>query len=119
MYKKLYFIGIGGIGMSALARYYSKRGVAVYGYDKTKTELTECLEKEGMKIHYEDRIDFIPDNLDLAIITPAIPMDLLEYQHLLKLNIPVLKRSQVLGQITSIENNIAVAGTHGKQLQVY
>ncbi|MBK9722227.1 MAG: UDP-N-acetylmuramate--L-alanine ligase [Saprospiraceae bacterium] len=114
MYKKLYFIGIGGIGMSALARYYSKRGVAVYGYDKTKTELTECLEKEGMKIHYEDRIDFIPDNLDLAIITPAIPMDLLEYQHLLKLNIPVLKRSQVLGQITSIENNIAVAGTHGK-----
>ncbi|MGB5024928.1 MAG: UDP-N-acetylmuramate--L-alanine ligase [Saprospiraceae bacterium] len=114
MYKNLYFIGIGGIGMSALARYFNQRGVVIYGYDKTETELTRQLELEGMSIHYEDRPDLIPQALDMVILTPAVPNDLKEYQTILERNIPYLKRSQVLGQITAGNKNIAVAGTHGK-----
>jgi UDP-N-acetylmuramate--alanine ligase len=113
-YKKIYFMGIGGIGMSALARYYNKRGTSIYGYDKTETELTKKLEAEHMHIHYEDRIDLIPDNPDLIVITPAVPNDLNEYQFLKQQNFPMLKRSTVLGSITSDKKNIAVAGTHGK-----
>lgn len=100
--------------MSALARYFNQRGVLIYGYDKTETELTRQLEQEGMLIHYEDRPDLLPQTLDLVILTPAIPIELKEYQAILKRNIPYLKRSQVLGQITAGNRNIAVAGTHGK-----
>lgn len=114
MYKNLYFIGIGGIGMSALARYFNKRGVTIYGYDKTQTDLTIQLEKEGMLIHYEDRPDLIPDSIELVIRTPAIPKDLKEFQTILERKIPHLKRAEVLGQITAGNKNIAIAGTHGK-----
>ncbi len=114
MYRKIHFIGIGGIGMSALARYFNARNVAISGYDKTETELTRKLQSENMNIHYEDRPDLIPEDVDLVVITPAIPKDLREYHFALQRNIPVLKRSKVLGQITSDKKNIAVAGTHGK-----
>jgi len=114
MYKKLYFIGIGGIGMSALARYYNARGVDIHGYDKTETELTKQLEVENMKIHYEDNPELIPSDVDLIVITPAVPKDMKEYLFALEKNIPILKRSKVLGQITAGKQNVAVAGTHGK-----
>ncbi len=112
--KSVYFLGIGGIGMSALARYYQKRGVEVHGYDKTKTPLTIELEEAGMHIHYEDRPDLIPKDLDLAIWTPAIPKDMAEYAFLKQSGTPFKKRSVVLGELTAGKVNVAVAGTHGK-----
>lgn len=112
--RTVYFLGIGGIGMSNLARYFHKRGVRIYGYDKTASALTDELQKEGMTIHFEDRPDFIPETTDLVIITPAIPKDLKEYQWVLHKKWPVHKRSEVLGWITSQVFNVAVAGTHGK-----
>ena len=71
--KKVYFVGIGGIGMSALARYFHGRGVAVHGYDKTETQLTKKLVEEGMHIHYEEAVEKIPEGIDLVILTPAVP----------------------------------------------
>jgi UDP-N-acetylmuramate--alanine ligase len=114
MYNKVYFIGIGGIGMSAIARYFNTKGICVSGYDKTETELTRQLVSEGIKIHYEDRPDLIDSDIDLVVITPAIPKDLKEYEKVLSHQYNVLKRSQLLGQITNGKPNIAVAGTHGK-----
>ncbi|MBK9109007.1 MAG: UDP-N-acetylmuramate--L-alanine ligase [Saprospiraceae bacterium] len=110
----IYFLGIGGIGMSNLARYFHKRGVRIHGYDKTATALTDELQREGMSIHFEDQPDLIPLTTDLVILTPAIPKELKEYQWVLHKNWPVHKRSEVLGWITSQVFNIAVAGTHGK-----
>lgn len=112
--KSIYFLGIGGIGMSNLARYFHKRGIKIYGYDRTKSPLTESLEHQGIQIHYHDCPECIPENLDLVVITPAIPKDLKEYQSILKRNLPAYKRSEVLGWITGQHFNIAVAGTHGK-----
>ncbi len=114
MYNKVYFIGIGGIGMSAIARYYHAMGVTVIGYDKTKTELTNQLELEGIKIHYEDRPDLIESDVDLVIYTPAVPRELKELAEVRSRKMNLLKRSQVLGHITKGKSNIAVAGTHGK-----
>ncbi|HEX5624956.1 MAG TPA: UDP-N-acetylmuramate--L-alanine ligase [Saprospiraceae bacterium] len=114
MYKNLYFIGIGGIGMSALARYFNKRGVQVCGYDKTQTPLTQALEDEGIRIHYDDDPAQIPADTELVIRTPAVPPDLKIFQDIQKKNIPVVKRSEILGRITAGTRNIAVAGTHGK-----
>jgi UDP-N-acetylmuramate--alanine ligase len=111
--KKVYFIGIGGIGMSALARYFIGRGVDVQGYDKTETVLTQALAAEGMKIHYSDDVSMIPDAVDLVIYTPAIKQ-LAELDELKKRNVPILKRSQVLGVISRGMKCIGVAGTHGK-----
>lgn len=111
---KIYFLGIGGIGMSALARYYVACGIQVYGYDKTTTKLTDQLVEEGMHIHFNDDVNEIPKDLDLIIYTPAIPDSLNEYQYLLKQDIPMLKRSEVLGALTKDKFTIAVAGTHGK-----
>jgi UDP-N-acetylmuramate--alanine ligase len=111
--KKIYFIGIGGIGMSALARYFIGRGVDVQGYDKTETILTQSLAAEGMKIHYSDDVSMIPDAVDLVIYTPAIKQ-LSELDELKKRNIPILKRSEVLGLISRGMKCIGVAGTHGK-----
>ena len=73
--KKIYFIGIGGIGMSALARYFHLHGAEVYGYDKTATELTRVLEAEGMRVHYNDDVKQIPEGVDLVVFTPAVPKD--------------------------------------------
>lgn len=112
--KNVYFLGIGGIGMSALARYFQSQGATVAGYDKTSSPLTDKLQREGMEIHFDDNPDKIPSCSDLAVLTPAIPEDLKELQYLRESDIPVLKRSEVLGLITSQHPSIAVAGTHGK-----
>ena len=116
----VYFLGIGGIGMSALARWFMRLGKKVYGYDKTETPLTRKLIEEGADIHYDDAIENISSavlnskNRVLVIITPAIPGNHLEYNYLLENEFTILKRSEVLGLITKDLYSIAVAGTHGK-----
>lgn len=119
-YENIYFLGIGGIGMSALARWFLKQGLKVSGYDRTATTLTEALQKEGMHIHFEDGIQFIPEEVSnnkdktLVIFTPAIPKDHAEYNYLKEKNYPILKRSEVLGLVSRDYVTVAVAGTHGK-----
>jgi UDP-N-acetylmuramate--alanine ligase len=110
----IYFIGIGGIGMSALARYFNSKKVIVSGYDKTETVLTKQLAAEGIQIHYEDNIEFIDKNADLIVYTPAVPKDHRELNYYQQNNYTVVKRSDVLGAITNSAFNICVAGTHGK-----
>ena len=110
----IYFLGIGGIGMSALARYFQAKGIAIHGYDKTPSALTGELTNEGMIIHFDDNPSGIPDDLDLVIYTPAVPQLLLEFKFLKKSGIPMLKRAQVIGKITEGKITVAVAGTHGK-----
>jgi UDP-N-acetylmuramate--alanine ligase len=112
--KHIYLLGIGGIGMSALARYFHTFGVQVSGYDKSPTLLTDQLQTEGINIHFEDDISKIPQETELVIYTPAIPKDLEEFVHLKNSGIPMQKRSQVLGLITRNKKAIAVSGTHGK-----
>jgi len=112
--KKVYFLGIGGIGMSALARYLNSAGVKVSGYDKTPTTLTSELEREGMEIHYEDMPDLITPDIDLVVYTPAVPTDLGEFIRVKDSGLPLLKRSQLLESITANHKTLAVAGTHGK-----
>jgi UDP-N-acetylmuramate--alanine ligase len=112
--KTIYFVGIGGIGMSALARYFLQRGAAVLGYDKTATVLTRTLEDEGMIIHYEDDVRQIPEGVDLVIFTPAIPAKHQELQYFRANGFPIMKRAEVLGLISRNLKTIAVAGTHGK-----
>ena len=111
--KTVYFIGIGGIGMSGIARYFHSRGISVHGYDKTSTVLTRTLESEGMTIHYEDNVSLIPQNIDLAVWTPAIK-DLRELDFLKENNIPLKKRAEVLGIISQGMKCVAIGGTHGK-----
>jgi UDP-N-acetylmuramate--alanine ligase len=115
----IYFIGIGGIGMSALARYFRFINKNVAGYDKTETPLTQDLAKSGIDIHYEDNIDLISSeyfdlNNTLVVYTPAVPNIHGEYQHFLKKGFDIKKRSEVLGLITKDTFCFAVAGTHGK-----
>ncbi|MBU2651627.1 MAG: UDP-N-acetylmuramate--L-alanine ligase [Bacteroidetes bacterium] len=110
----VYFLGIGGIGMSALARYFHQAGVKVAGYDRVKTDLTAELEKEGINIHYEDDPSTLPSAIDLVVITPAIPWNHNELNQLKNQGTPVLKRSEILGLLTQGKSTLAVAGTHGK-----
>ena len=112
--KRVYFLGIGGIGMSALARYFNTNGVAVSGYDKTETVLTKKLAAEGISIHFEDNIEFIDKAAELVIYTPAVPKDHKELNYFLENNYNLVKRSEVLGAITNSTYNICIAGTHGK-----
>ncbi len=112
--RRIYFLGIGGIGMSALARYYQSRGAEVSGYDLTPSFLTRQLENEGMAIHYEDNPTLIPAHIDLAIYTPAIPNDLNELNVIRQRGITLIKRSEALGEISKEHFTIAMAGTHGK-----
>lgn len=112
--KRLYFVGIGGIGMSALARYFNGLGVQVFGYDRVATELTKALESEGMQIHYEERVDLIPEEVDMVIFTPAIPAGHKELQYFRANDFIVKKRAEVLGIISRNRKTIGVAGTHGK-----
>ena len=117
--KAVYFIGAGGIGMSAIARYFIHRGLVVAGYDKTPSALTLQLEREGMLIHYEENIDEIPHACKqpqtcLVIYTPAIPSDHQELQYFRQNGFEVEKRSQVLGTLTREHKGLCVAGTHGK-----
>jgi UDP-N-acetylmuramate--alanine ligase len=114
-FKLLYFIGIGGIGMSAIARYFHSRGVRIEGYDKTSTPLTKELEAQGMLIHYEENLSLLPATPDAVIYTPAIPANHLELVHYQKSpSVSVLKRSEILELITNHSKVIGVAGTHGK-----
>lgn len=112
--EAVYFIGIGGIGMSALARYFHAKGFVVSGYDKTVTVLTRELESSGIAIHYEDNIDLIPKQVRFVVYTPAIPKDHLELNYYINNNYLVVKRSDVLQWITDNSFNICIAGTHGK-----
>jgi UDP-N-acetylmuramate--alanine ligase len=113
--KKIYFLGIGGIGMSALARYFKMKGIEVHGYDKTETALTKKLVKEGMTVHYGGAdLTKIPAGLDLVVWTPAVPRDFEELLHFQNSTIPLKKRAEVLGIISRSQRTIAVAGTHGK-----
>lgn len=110
----IYFLGIGGIGMSALARYFIAKGYHVQGYDRTATSLTKELENEGMIIHYTENTDLIPPETGLVIYTPAIPASNTELQHLQKSGVRMMKRAEVLGMLSSEYQTIACAGTHGK-----
>ena len=117
--KAVYFVGAGGIGMSAIARYFIKKGLIVAGYDKTPSALTRQLEKEGMLIHYEENIDEIPHACRkpatcLVIYTPAIPAEHQELQYFRQGGFEIQKRAQVLGTLTRQHKGLCVAGTHGK-----
>lgn len=117
--KAVYFIGAGGIGMSAIARYFIHKGMVVAGYDKTSSELTRRLEKEGMLIHYEESVDEIPHACKkpastLVVYTPAIPADHKELTFFREGGFEIEKRAQVLGTLTRTHKGLCVAGTHGK-----
>lgn len=109
-----YFIGIGGIGMSALARYFLSLGKKVSGYDRTRTPLTIKLEESGIEIHYEENVELIPKDVDVVVYTPAIPANHKELMYYKEHNYKVVKRSDVLQWITESSFNICVGGTHGK-----
>lgn len=115
-YKNIYFIGIGGIGMSAIARYYKFKGLEVSGYDRTPSDLTRELEAEGIGVHYKDSIDSIPKDVEntLVVYTPAIPADMSELVYVQQNGYRVIKRSKILGEITRGQKCLAVSGTHGK-----
>ena len=116
--NSVYFIGVGGIGMSAVARYFNSKGLSVEGYDKTETPLTNQLEKEGVKVHFEDDLSLVDMPLDLektlVVYTPAIPENHSELNELKSRGFNVVKRSEALGIITENAFSIGVAGTHGK-----
>ena len=117
--KSVYFIGAGGIGMSAIARYFVSRGLVVAGYDKTPSELTRQLEREGVLLHYEDNIEQIPhacrnNKSTLIIYTPAVPVDHSELVFFQQNGFTVMKRAQVLGILTEAHKGLCFAGTHGK-----
>ena len=112
--QNVYFIGIAGIGMSALARYFLHRGASVSGYDRDRSELAIRLEDEGAEIHYEADISQLPTAIDLVVLTPAIPDDHAELMHFRNSDVPVVKRSELLGYFSRKMHCIAVAGTHGK-----
>lgn len=112
--SEVYFIGIGGIGMSAIARFFQAGGVKVSGYDKTETVLTKELEANGIAVHYEENVDLIPKKVDLVVYTPAIPEEHKELVFYRENGYKVIKRSDVLQIITSSSFNICIAGTHGK-----
>ncbi len=112
--KKIYFVGIGGIGMSALARYFNGRGVEVHGYDRTASPLTKTLETEGMIIHYDENVSKIPTGIDLVVYTPAVPKSHAELQYFWNNGFEVLKRAAVLGIISRGMKAISIGGTHGK-----
>ena len=119
MYTHYYFLGIGGIGMSAIARYFKAKGYAVAGYDRTCSKLCEELMQEGIEIHFTDAVEMIPQpflnkQTTLVVMTPAIPKDSIELNYFLNEGFTIQKRAQVLGQVTRIERALCVAGTHGK-----
>lgn len=117
--KNIYFLGIGGIGMSALARYFNSNGYKVAGYDRSASALTHQLESEGINIHYTDGIENIPDGfLDpeqtMVVFTPAVPSSLSEFLYFKSNGFKLYKRAQILGEITKSMKSVCVAGTHGK-----
>src|SRR4051812_48507493 len=120
-YRLYYFLGVGGIGMSALARYFRHYQKTVFGYDKSPTPLTRLLEAESVFCHYDENVKGLEIVLSkykveevLIIHTPAVPTEHAEYQYLKDKGYKILKRAQVLGEITKKFKTIAIAGTHGK-----
>ena len=118
-YKAVYFVGIGGIGMSAIARYFLHQGLVVGGYDRTPSELTRKLEEEGAKIHYQENVELIPEPCKdkastLVVYTPAIPAEHQELVYFREGGFDIQKRAQVLGTLTRSNKGLCVAGTHGK-----
>ena len=117
--SSVYFVGAGGIGMSALVRYFLSKGKKVAGYDRTPTDLTAELNREGAEIHYEDNVALIPDYCrnpqdTLVVYTPAIPECHTELTYFREHGFEVMKRARVLGEITNCSRGLCVAGTHGK-----
>lgn len=114
--RNVYFIGIGGIGMSAIARYYKHAGYSVSGYDKTPSKLTKALENEGIAVHYTDDASFVPESVNdtLVIYTPAVPKEMAELVYAQEKGYRLIKRSRALGEIASLQHCLAIAGTHGK-----
>lgn len=117
--KSVYFIGAGGIGMSALVRFFLSKGKIVAGYDRTPSDLTEKLIEEGADIHYEEDVTLIPEECrkkesTMVVFTPAIPETHKELQFFRNNGFEILKRAQVLGMLTRTEKGLCVAGTHGK-----
>ncbi len=118
-FKNIYFIGVGGIGMSNLARYFLAQGKTVGGYDRVSTTLTRKLEEEGAIIHYQDNVETIPPTFlnthtTLVVYTPAVPATHTEFVYFQQKGFTIMKRAQVLGEITKLSNSICCAGTHGK-----
>ncbi len=114
-YKNYYFLGIGGIGMSAIARYFKHAGYAVSGYDRTPSALTAELEAEGIAVHYDDRPDLVPPvDETFVIYTPAVPEELGEFRFIREKGYALCKRSRALGEIARGQKCLAVSGTHGK-----
>lgn len=112
--RKIYFLGIGGIGMSAIAQYFLQNDCEVYGYDLTESPITQFLCSKGAKIHYSPDVSSIPKDIDFVIYTPAVPEDFPEYQYFVDNKVQIYKRSKALGMITDNYKTVAVAGTHGK-----
>ena len=117
--RNVYFIGIGGIGMSALARYFNANGYQVAGYDRADTDLVRSLQSEGIQVHNEDSVDYLTadfknPNYTLVVYTPAIPDNMTELVFFRKNGFTIMKRSQVLGEITKSQSGICISGTHGK-----
>lgn len=112
--NRILFLGIGGIGMSALARYFLEKNIEIYGYDRTESDLTKDLIQAGMRITYEDNLEFTAHNFDFVIYTPAIPKDSNLYNYYLNNSTPMMKRAEALGVITKDKKTIAVCGSHGK-----
>lgn len=116
--RSVYFIGIGGIGMSAIARYFAQRGHAVAGYDLTPSPLTATLEREGIHVHYQDDVALIPEPFlahdTLVVYTPAVPREHSELTYFREGGYRLVKRAEILGEITRIDRGLCVAGTHGK-----
>ncbi len=112
--KIMYFIGIGGIGMSALARWYKHQGAMIYGYDLVSSPLTDELINEGMNIHFDEDISKLPKNIDIVVYTPAIPSNNTELVYLKNKDIKIVKRAELIGQLSKSHTTIAIAGTHGK-----
>jgi UDP-N-acetylmuramate--alanine ligase len=117
--KHIYFVGIGGIGMSALARYFKAKGFCVAGYDRVSSVLTRELEQEGISIHYVDEVAMIPEAYrkpddTVVVYTPAVPSDMSEMTWFREHNFVIQKRSQILGEITRMQKGLCVSGTHGK-----
>jgi len=118
-YKNIYFLGIGGIGMSALARFFNQKGKNVAGYDKVETPLTKALVNEGISIHFDDELEqidkkYLSKTSTLVVYTPAIPQDHKQWNYFKKEGFNILKRAEVLGLISKASKTLAVAGTHGK-----
>lgn len=112
--RHIYFMGIGGIGMSAIARYFRRKGLNVSGYDRTPTSLTDQLQQEGMHIVFDENPDLLPAGIDLVVYTPAVPSTHRGLCALREQDVPVLKRSEVLGLISNDLKSLCIAGTHGK-----